>query len=51
LLVAGAVAMSLLQAHLILRLLAVMAAIVIAVPYKQLPYLFKRFRAYRTAKP
>jgi len=51
LLVAGAVTMSLLQAHLILRLLAVMAAIAIAVPYKQLPYLFKRFRAFRIARP
>ena len=49
--VAGAVAISLLQAHLILRLLTVLAALACAVPYKQLPYLFKRFRAFRIARP
>ena len=51
LLVAGAVIMSLLQAHLILRLLTVMVALAGAVPYKQLPYLLKRFQTFWTAKP
>jgi hypothetical protein len=43
--------MSLLQAHLLLRLLTVMVALAGAVPYKQLPYLLKRFQTFWTAKP
>ncbi len=50
-LVAGAVTMSLLQSHLVLRLLAVLAALASAVPYKRLPDLLKRVQAFRTSKP
>ncbi|MDI9529218.1 MAG: oligosaccharide flippase family protein [Candidatus Cloacimonadota bacterium] len=51
LLVAGAVTMSLLQAHLVLRMLILLAALACAVPYKQLPYLLKRFQVFRMARP
>jgi hypothetical protein len=40
-----------LQAHLVLRLLILLAALACAVPYKQLPYLLKRFQTFRTARP